>query len=209
VRVVLADDHQILRDGMRWMLDSDPDIDIVGEADSGGALLDLLTHTSTDVILLDVRMPGMNGLDALAELSPRFPDVRVIVLSMHDEPAYVRRAIELGAHGYLLKRATREELLDALRAVAGGGAYIQGQLTGTVLDQVTRPGNTHELPHLSSRERETLQLVADGLGNHDIAERLGVSEGTIKSHLKMVFHRLEVNSRAEATAVGLRLGLID
>jgi DNA-binding NarL/FixJ family response regulator len=205
MKVILTDDHKVVRDGLRWMLSGEEDVEVVGEAASGEQLLDLLSATTADVVLLDVRMPGMGGLDALAEIARRVPEVKVIILSMHDEPAYVRRAIELGAAGYLLKNANREEILEALRAVHAGRAYVQNDLTGTLLSTISGK----ERSVLSPRELEILSLVSQGLENKQIATALGISEATVKTHLKGVFTRLEVSSRAEAVATGLRLGLIE
>lgn len=207
VRIVIADDHKIVREGLRWMLEDEPAIDIVGEADSGAALIELLDRVEVDIVLLDVRMPGMTGLEALETMRRTSPEVRVVILSMHDEPAYVRRAVELGAAGYLLKSADRDELVTALREVAEGGSYVQGAVAGTLMDSLSGRGRAGTV--LSDREREILKLVANGFENKQIASELGISEATVKTHLKATFARLDVASRAEAVAVGLRLGLID
>ncbi len=206
MRVILADDHKIVREGLRWMLADAEDVEIVGEADSGSSLLELVDKVSADIVLLDVRMPEMNGLDALALLKDRAPDLRVIILSMHDEPAYVKRAVELGAAGYLLKSSDRDELIGALAAVAAGNSYIQGEVTETLMKTIS---GQEASSLLSPRETEILALVSRGLENKQIAAELGISEATVKTHLKGVFGRLGVSSRAEAAAVGLRLGLID
>lgn len=203
----MTDDHKVVRDGLRWMLSGEEDVEIVGEAESGEMLIDLLASTQADVVLLDVRMPGMGGLDALAVITAQNPDVSVIVLSMHDEPAYVRRAIESGAAGYLLKNANRAEILEALRSVHAGRAYVQAQLTGTLLNTIS--GRERVASTLSPRELEVLSLVSRGFENKQIATELGISEATVKTHLKGVFVRLEASSRAEAVAIGLRLGIIE
>ena len=207
MRIILADDHKIVREGLRWMLSDEDDVEIVGEADSGEALLKLVDRVDADIVLLDVRMPGMSGLDALEILNDRVPDLKVIILSMHGEPAYVRRAVELGAVGYLLKSSDRDELLGALAAVAAGKAYIQGEVTETLMKTIS--GQEAGTSLLSPRETEILVLVSRGLENKQIATELGISEATVKTHLKGVFNRLDVSSRAEAAAVGLRLGLIE
>lgn len=206
MKIVLADDHKIVREGLRWMLSDDTDVEIVGEADSGEGLLDLVGKVDADIVLLDVRMPGMSGLDALQVLQERHPALKVIILSMHGEPAYVRRAVELGASGYLLKSSDRDELKAALVAVAAGNSYIQGEVTETLMQTISgkEVGSL-----LSPRETEILVLVSRGLENKQIATELGISEATVKTHLKGVFSRLGVSSRAEAAAIGLRLGLID
>lgn len=208
MRLVIVDDHRVVREGLRYMLGSDPDVEIVAEADSGEALLELLRTTEVDVVLLDVRMPGLGGLGTLEALSAEHPDVRVLMLTMHDEPAYLRRAVELGAAGYLLKSAGRDEVLRGLRTVAAGGVFVQGDLMRTLVAEVAgeREGSDRLL---SPREREVLQLVADGLENKQIARHLGIAEATVKGYLRDVFERLGVSGRAEAVAVALRLGLIE
>lgn len=207
MRVVLADDHSIVREGLRWMLEEEPGIEISGEADSGTSLLQLLGEEPADVVLLDLRMPGMGGLEALERLRQVAPGTKVIILTMHDEPAYVRRAIELGASGYLLKSADRQELVRALELVHSGGAYVQGELAAPLVQEAA--GVEQEATSLSPRESQVLFLVAQGFENKQIATELGISEATVKTHLKSVFARLEVASRAEAVAVALRRGLIE
>jgi DNA-binding NarL/FixJ family response regulator len=207
VRLVIADDHRVVRDGIRYMLADAPGIEIAGEASSGKELIELLETDPVDVVLLDVRMPGMNGFDVLERLQEGLSQVRVIMLSMHDAPGYVRRAIELGAAGYLLKSASRDEVIAAIDAVLEGGAYVQGELVQPLVNELSgRPGSGSAL---SPRERQVLQLVADGFENKQIVTELGLSEGTVKTYLRGIFQRLDVSSRAEAVAVGLRRGIID
>lgn len=206
MRVVIADDHRIVREGIAWMLSEEEDLEIVGEAEDGESLLDLLKETPVDVVLLDVRMPGIGGLEALETISKEMPQVRVIMLSMHDEPAYVRRAVELGASGYLLKRTGREEVARALRAVGEGNVYIQGEVTAPLVASLS--GDDADVPRLSPREHQVLQLLADGLENKQIATELGISQATVKTYVKGIFERVGAHSRAEAVANGLRQGLI-
>lgn len=209
MRVVIADDHRIVREGLRFMLSDHPDVEIVAEAENGEDLLETLEEVKADVVLLDLRMPGMTGLEALDRISADHPRTKVIILSMHDDPGYVRRAVELGASGYLLKNTGRDELLRALKAVQEGGAYIQGEIMGPLLSIFTHGSEEQDTPSLSPRESQVLQLVADGCENKQIAKDLGVSEATVKTYLKNVFARLGVRSRAEAVAVGLRIGIIE
>jgi DNA-binding NarL/FixJ family response regulator len=207
MRIVIADDHRVVREGIRYMLSDETDIEIVGEAETGDELLGIVESEPVDVALLDVRMPGMSGFDVLERLVEIAPQVRVLMLSMHDQPAYVRRAMELGAAGYVLKSAGRDELLTALRVVAEDGTYLPSELMEPLIAGVTgRAGPTGKL---SPRERQVLQLVADGYENKQIAAELELSEATVKTYLRGVFERLEVSSRAEAVAVGLRLGVIE
>lgn len=214
MKILLADDHRIVRDGLRWMLSGEPDVEIVGEASDGQQLLDALDEegAAVDVVVLDIRMPGIGGLDALQRLidAPRSASApAIIILSMHQEPAVVRRAIELGAAGYLLKSSTREELLAALRHVAAGNSYVQAEITGTLLDHVAGRSEPSARASLTARELDVLRLVAAGQANKQIAARLGLSEATVKTHLKAVFARLGAANRTEAVTTALRLGLID
>ncbi|GMQ84757.1 MAG: response regulator transcription factor [Acidimicrobiia bacterium] len=207
MRIVLADDHRVVREGIRYMLSDEPDVEIVGEAETGDELLGLIESEPVDVVLLDVRMPGMSGFDALERLVEIAPQVRVLMLSMHDQPAYVRRAMELGAAGYVLKSAGRDELLSALRVVAEDGTYLPSELMEPLIAGVA--GRKGRNGKLSPRESQVLRLVADGLENKQIAVELALSEATVKTYLRGVFERLEVSSRAEAVAVGIRLGVIE
>jgi DNA-binding NarL/FixJ family response regulator len=207
MRIVITDDHRVVREGIRYMLSDVPGVEVVGEAESGDELLGIVATEPVDVVLLDVRMPGMSGLEALERLREAAPQVRVLMLSMHDQPGYVRRSLELGAAGYVLKSAGRDELLSALQVAAEGGTYLPGELMEPLVAGFTgRGGPTGKL---SPRERQVLQLVADGYENRQIATELGLSEATVKTYLRGVFERLEVSSRAEAVAVGLRLGVIE
>jgi DNA-binding NarL/FixJ family response regulator len=212
--MLLADDHGLVREGLRWMLRGEADIDIVAEASNGEELLDhLRDHPGkVDIVLLDLRMPGLGGLDALERLTPPSAPATgpaVVILSMHHEPFLVRRAIELGAAGYLLKSATREELLAALRQVASGNSYLQAEVTGPLLDQVAGRTPPAALPTLTPRQVEILRLVAAGKANKQVAAQLGIAEDTVKTLLKDVYARLRVGNRAAAVAKALQLGLID
>jgi DNA-binding NarL/FixJ family response regulator len=212
--MLLADDHGLVREGLRWMLRGEADIDIVAEASNGEELLDhLRDHPGkVDIVLLDLRMPGLGGLDALERLTPPSAPATgpaVVILSMHHEPFLVRRAIELGAAGYLLKSATREELLAALRQVASGNSYLQAEVTGPLLDQVAGRTPPAALPTLTPRQVEILRLVAAGKANKQVAAELGIAEDTVKTLLKDVYARLRVGNRAAAVAKALQLGLID
>ncbi|MEX1281126.1 MAG: response regulator transcription factor [Acidimicrobiia bacterium] len=203
MRVVITDDHGIVREGIRWML-ADSDVDIVGEADSGEALLDLLATEAADVVLLDLRMPGIGGLEALRRIRRDHPMVRVLMLTMHDRPTHVREAMALGAAGYLLKQTGRDELLRALAVVHDGGVYLHGDVAAAVTEADGTAGGL-----LSPRETEVLQLVARGYENKQVARALGIGEATVKTYLSDAFERLGASGRAEAVAIGLRLGLID
>lgn len=207
MRVAITDDHGVVREGIRYMLSDVPNVDVVAEASSGEELLALLDTTQVDVLLLDVRMPQMSGLSTLEKVRDAHPDARVLMLSMHDQPGYVKRAIELGAAGYVLKNIGRKELVAALEVVMAGGTYLPPELMEPFLAELGGRGGP--IGSLSPRERQVLQLVADGNENKQIARHLGIAEPTVKTYLRGVFTRLDVSSRAEAVAVGIRLGLIE
>ncbi len=205
VRVMLVDDHRIVREGLAYMLDSTENVTLVGEAGSGAELFAVLEEIQPEVILLDVHMPDMSGLEVLDLLRRRYPDIKVIMLSMHDQAAYVQQAIQMGALGYLLKSTGLEELVRAIELVATGRPFIQGELASALVTPLADP----DIPHLSPRELEVLTLLARGDENKQIARQLEISEATVKTHIKALYGRLGVRNRAEATATSLRLGLID
>jgi len=205
VRVMLVDDHRIVREGLAYMLGGLDEVALIGEAAGGTELLAVVDELDPDVILLDVHMPDMNGLDVLEALRQRHSEAKVIMLSMHDQAAYVQQAVQLGAMGYLLKNTGLEELARAIELVASGRPYIQGELASALVTPLTEP----DLPHLSPRELEVLRLLSRGRENKQIATSLGISEATVKTHTRALYTRLGVRSRAEAVATALRLGLID
>ncbi len=208
MRVIIADDHRIVREGIAMLLAPEVDVELVGEASSGEELLELLETPEVDVVLLDVRMPGKGGLEVLEELQNRDDAPSVVVLSMHDDPSYVKRAIELGASGYLLKSVGKEELLRALGVVVTGGSYIQGEITAPLIARMVDPTSGGSVAELSLRDIEMLRMLAGGLDNRSVARRLGVSEASAKARLRAIYSRLGVKRRSEAVAVALRLGII-
>lgn len=208
MRLIITDDHRLFREGLKMILAGIEGIEIVGESGDGVALIKLLETVGADVVLLDLEMSPMRGFQVLELLRDEFPDVKALVLSMHDEASYVARAVELGAAGYLLKIVGKAELVRALRTVAEGNPYIQGELAFALVEGPNgTPGEP--APRLSRRQNEILQLLTQGLENKQIARQLGVSETTVKSHLRVIYAQLEASSRAEAVAVALRLGLVD
>jgi len=208
VRVLIVDDHTLVREGIRWMLVNEPSIEVVGEASNGAELLAMLDTVSCDVLLLDIRMPTMSGLDVLTTLREQGGAPPVLVLSMYDDPALVKEAIALGAAGYLNKSGGRDELIRAIHAVGGGGSYLQGELTAPLVAHMDAGEGSS--PHsLTSGERTVLRLVAEGLGNREIGARIGYSEATVRSLLQSIFRRFGVHTRSEAVAAALRLGVLD
>jgi NarL family two-component system response regulator YdfI len=206
--VIIADDHRIVRDGLRMILSHDPEIEIVEEVEDGEHLLAVLEEVEADVVLLDIRMPGLSGLETLESLRERQHAIRVVILTMYDDPVYVRRAVELGADGYLLKSVDREELKRALRAVDSGQSYIQGELAGPLIASIAEPRSAGPIGDVDAEGKLMLELLAEGLDNQQLAERLDLSEPAVKAKLRRIYRILGVKRRSEAVAVALRLGLI-
>lgn len=206
MNILIVDDHKVVRDGIRFMLTDAPDIQLIDEADSAATMFEILTEDPIDVVLLDIQMPITTGLAALERLRSDFPQVKVLMLSMYDQPGYVHRAIELGAAGYLPKSAGRSEVLAAITAASEGQTYIHRELMEPLIAEM-RPGGKPP-GQLSPREQQVLQAIANGSENKQVAQELGISEATVKTYVRGIFDRLEVSSRAEAVAVGLRMGVI-
>ncbi len=208
MRVAIVDDHAIVREGIQLLLAGDESIETVGEASDGAALLDLLKETNVDVVLLDLRMEGMGGLEVLEHLDRMEAPPATIVLTMHDDPSYLRRAIELGASGFVLKRSGRAELVKALNAVASGGAYVDPHLAHALVDLAISESDVGQMD-LDEDSIRLLRLLASGIGNRAISETTGWSESNLRTRIRSLYASLGVNRRAEAVAAALRLRLID
>jgi DNA-binding NarL/FixJ family response regulator len=204
IRILLVDDHAVLRSGLRLLLEREEGLEPVGEAGTAEDAVRALPRLRPDVVVIDIEMPGMGGLDGTALIRERAPEARVLVLSMHDQARDVRRAFDAGAHGYLLKSAADEDLVRAIRAVAAGERYVHPSL-GAVL---AAPPSEGPLGALTQREREVLRLLALGHTNHEIAERLIVSVRTVESHRAHVMTKLRVTTRAGLVRAALDAGLL-
>jgi DNA-binding NarL/FixJ family response regulator len=207
IRLLIADDHPDVRDGLSGILEGDADFEVLGQAADGAQAVDLAERLAPDVVLMDLRMPGMDGLGAIAELARRGNGARVLVLTTYDTDADVLPAIQAGATGYLLKDAPRTELLRAVRAAARGESVLSPSVASRVLGRVRRPASD-EPGELSPRELEILELVARGTTNREAARRLFISEATVKTHLLHIYAKLGVNDRAAAVAAGFDRGLL-
>lgn len=209
MRLLVVDDHEVLRQGLRTMLDDTSDVSIIGEAADGAEAVDRIEELAPDAVLLDIRMPGVDGLEGLRRIRERWPELPVLIFTMYDDPEYVEAAMFAGASGYLLKSVDAAELRRAVRAACGGSIYLQAEVTAPIVSRFLRAGTTTVAPDLAPRERAVLQLLADGMSNRRIANAVGVSEATIKACLSGVFDKLGATDRAHAVAVAIRSRIID
>jgi len=211
IRVLLADDHTLVRAGIRALLEKLPGLEVAGEASDGREVLDLIKTRQPDVVLMDISMPGLNGLEALARITRDFPKVRVIILSMHHNDEYVWQALRSGASGYLLKKAATAELPAALKSVAGGEIYLSREIASQFfkkfpLQQIGR--STSPLEQLTSRQREILQMLAEGQNTKAIAMVLNVSDKTVEYHRAKLMARLNIFDIPGLVRFALRSGLV-
>ena len=204
IRLLLVDDHPVVRLGLRGMLDAEPDLTVIGEASSGPEGVERAVADRPDIVLMDLRMPGGDGVAATERIVATAPGVKVMVLTTFESDKDILRAIEAGACGYLLKDAAPAELADAVRAAARGETVLSPSVASTLVRQVRRPAP----PALSARECEVLRLVARGLTNADIGRQLFISEATVKTHLLRAFNKLGVADRTAAVTTALGHGLI-
>jgi DNA-binding NarL/FixJ family response regulator len=206
LRVVVVDDHEVLRAGTRQVLETTDDIVVVGEADSWDAALAVIAEHGPDIALVDIQLAGRNGIDLAREISGAHPETRVVILSAHDDDAFVRRAFEAGVAGYLLKTMPRDDLINAVRAVGMGTTVLDPAVSARLAGANTLTDTTGA-PRLTVREQEVVALVADGLSNKAIAIRLGVSTRTVEGHVNHVFTKLDLESRTELVRYVLTNGL--
>ena len=215
IRIVVADDHLIIRQGLRLILETAEDLELVGEAEDGAEALRLATQLNPDVVLMDLRMPGMDGLTAIEHLRVEQPRIAVVILTTFNEDDLMIRGLRAGAKGYLLKDTDRETLFSTIRAAAQGRTLLKPDIMERVLafmQQPTHPGPAARpagpAPTLSEREREVLTGVAQGERSKEIALRLGITERTVKAHLDSIYNKLGVDSRAAAVSIAMQKGLI-
>lgn len=211
--ILLVDDQKLIREGIRILLEMEPDLQVVGEAGDGEAALAAYAAHQPDVVLMDVRMPGVDGVEATWRLIERWPQARVIILTTFDDDEYVFEGLRAGALGYLLKDVSGHELAEAVRTVAGGGALVEPSVARKVLAEFARlapPARPPEqgLPEpLSEREQEVLRLLAQGLSNREIAQRLILAEGTVKNHVTSILSKMGVRDRTQAAVRARELGI--
>lgn len=210
MKVVICDDQAIVREGLEMLLALDPEIEVVGLAQNGAEAVTLVGETAPDLVLMDLMMPGVNGIVATRQIRDRYPATAVLVLTTYDADEWVFDAIRAGAVGYLLKDMPREEVVRAVKGTVAGKSYVDPTVAGKLLQQIAHgaPAPTPDLPvHLTEREITVLHLVARGLSNADIAGQLNLSEGTIRNYVSTILTKLKVGDRTQAAVLALQHGL--
>lgn len=211
INIMIADDHSMVREGIKQLLELDGDIVVVAEANNGKECIDLLDETQTDVLLLDINMPYMNGLQVLQYLRETKKDIKVLILTIHNEIEYLVRAVEIGVDGYVLKDSNSSVLKKAISNIYKGDTFIQPELAPLLkikLDEKSLNSN-NEIDTLTKREIEVLKLLAEGLFNKEIAFTLAISEKTVKNHVSNIFKKINVSDRTQAAVFAIRNNLVD
>jgi len=211
-RVLLAEDHTIVRKGLCALLDAEPGIEVIGEAEDGREALVQVEQQRPDIVLMDISMPGLNGLEATRQIKKRFPEVKVLILTVHSDEEYIRQILRAGASGYLLKEAAPHELISAIEAIQRGESYLSPSVSKKVVREYVQhaTGSAEEdsCERLTDREREVLQLIAEGNSTRDIAELLHLSVKTAETHRARLMRKLDIHSTAELTQYAIRKGVI-
>jgi two-component system, NarL family, response regulator len=202
IRILIVDDHPVVRVGLTSMLATQPGIEVIGSASSGEEALGVLEKKIVDLVMLDLRMPGMNGIDTLRSIKRNAIPVHVIVLTSYETDEDIYRAIQAGAEGYLLKNTSQREMSDAIRTVCTGNRYIPHAIASRLAERMTRS-------NLTPRELEILKILAKGLTNKQIGHALGISDNTVRNHINSIIEKLEVSDRTEATKTAIQRGIID
>lgn len=211
VRILIADDHQVVRDGLKVLLDIPPRFQVIGTACDGREAFALARKLNPDVVIIDIAMPELNGMDATKRMLAEMPGLRIIALSMHSDKRYISGMLQAGALGYVRKESAFEEISAAVEAVSQGNVYLGEGVAGVVVNdyrQMISRGNTDDIDPLSAREREVLQLLAEGKKTSDIAARLHVSSKTVETHRRQIMLKLEMDTVAALTKYAIRQGLI-
>jgi NarL family two-component system response regulator YdfI len=208
IRVLIADDHQVVREGLRAILEASGDLDLIGEAANGEEAVHLAGQLDPDVVLMDLRMPELDGIEAIRRIKARQPEIEIVILTTYDDDELIVRGLRSGARGYLLKDVSRKVLFESIRAAHRGELLLPPGVAEKVLSHLETPAAPRP-EVLSDREHQVLEMMANGAANKQIAGRLGIAERTVKSHVTSIFHKLGAASRAEAVATALRRGLLE
>ncbi len=210
MKILLCDDQAVIRDGLEMLLTLEKDFQVVGSAQDGQEALELVAKKSPDLILMDLKMPGMNGIEATREIRKKYPDIKILVLTTYDEDEWVFDAIRAGASGYLLKDTPRQKIMEAIRGTVEGKSFVDPAVAGKLLNQVasnqTQPASILT-DKLTERELDVLRLLAKGMTNTDIAGTLHLSEGTVRNHVSAILEKLSVSDRTQAAVIAIQHGL--
>lgn len=207
IKILLVEDQTLMRQGLKTILDLEPGLHVVGEAGDGERGVQLALELRPDVILMDVQMPRLNGVDAIARLCGQWPAAKIIILTTFDRDDYVYQGVRAGAMGYLLKDAPANRLIETIRRVHAGEAFIQPEIASRALREMMRPAST-AAESLSERERDVLVLLAQGASNKEIAEKLFITEGTVKNHVSNILTKLQAENRTQAADIARKQGLV-
>ncbi|MBF4501330.1 response regulator transcription factor [Savagea sp. SN6] len=219
--ILIVDDHQLFREGVKRILDFEESFEVVAEGDDGTDVIDLYMEHRPDVVLMDINMPRMNGVEATEQLIAQFPDAKVIMLSIHDDESYVTHALKSGALGYMLKEMDASEIIQAIKVVSNGGSYLHPKITHNLVQEFRRLSEREHkgsfqqaeirrpLHLLTKRECEVLQLLTDGQSNRVIGETLFISEKTVKNHVSSILQKMNVNDRTQAVVMAIKNGWVE
>ncbi|MDR6998814.1 response regulator transcription factor [Neobacillus niacini] len=222
-KIAIIDDHQLFREGVKRILEFEKSFEVVAEGDDGSEAVRIVKEFNPDVVIMDINMPQMNGIEATRELVEKYPETKIIILSIHDDENYVTHALQTGAQGYLLKEMDADALIDAVRVVAEGGSYLHPKVTHNLVNEYRRLtagkvfGSSYvqtveirrPLHLLTRRECEVLQMLADGKSNRGIGEALFISEKTVKNHVSNILQKMNVNDRTQAVVVAIKNGWVE
>lgn len=210
IKILIADDHQIMREGLRSMLNQEPDFEVIGEAENGREALEIIEKTFPNVVIMDINMPDMNGTEATRQIHAKYPDTRVIALSMHSDRFYVSQMLKAGASGYLLKDCSKNDIIKAVRVVAKNKSYLSPEITGIIIEdyvQSNKPEKSEESIELTKKEREILQLLTEGKTSKEIASQLNIAQKTVEAHRVNIMKKLNIHNVAELTKYAIRHGI--
>lgn len=222
-KIAIIDDHQLFREGVKRILEFEKSFQVVAEGDDGNEVLKIVEESRPDVVLMDINMPNVNGIEATKEIVEKFPETKVIILSIHDDENYVTHALQTGASGYLLKEMDADALIEAVHVVAEGGSYLHPKVTHSLINEyrrlsAERANSSHNFNNveirrplhlLTRRECEVLQMLADGKSNRKIGEDLFISEKTVKNHVSNILQKMNVNDRTQAVVVAIKNGWVE
>ena len=211
IRVLLAEDHTIVRQGLRSLLESAAGIEVIGEAEDGREAIQKVGQLRPDVVVMDITMPALNGLQATRQIKRQFPEVKVLILTMHANEEYIFQILRVGASGYVVKQAAVTELVSAIQAVYRGDSFLSPSISGKVIEEYIRRAEAvvkSSYDRLTDREREVLQLIAEGHSTTEIAELLHITAGTVRTHKAQLMDKLDIHSTAELTRYAIRKGVI-